>query len=171
MADRPINEQISDQEMLVIDQDGNKLGKLTKQQALQKAREADLDLVLFVPKEKTGSLAIVKIIDFGKFNYEEKLKQKLTKKNQSIILTKEVKVRPQIGNHDLQWRANQAKDWLSKNIQIKFKIQAFGRIGFKPELIEETYQRFLNLIGDSGKVIMPLKKLTPVMYEATIAKK
>jgi translation initiation factor IF-3 len=60
---------------------------------------------------------------------------------------------------------------LAKNIQIKFKIQAFGRIGFKPELIEETYQRFLNLIGESGKVIMPLKKLTPVMYEATIAKK
>jgi translation initiation factor IF-3 len=102
VADRPINEQISDQEMLVIDQDGNKLGRLTKQQALQKAREAELDLVLFVPKEKTGSLPIVKIIDFGKFNYEEKLKQKQTKKNQSIILTKEVKVRPQIGNHDLQ---------------------------------------------------------------------
>jgi hypothetical protein len=44
-------------------------------------------------------------------------------------------------------------------------------MGFKPELIEETYQRFLNLIGDSGKIIIPLKKLTPVMYEATIAKK
>ena len=171
MEYRPINEKISDQEMLVIDQDGNKLGKLTKQEALQRARDANLDLVLFVPKEKTGSLPIVKIIDFGKFNYEEKLKQKQSKKNQSIILTKEVKVRPQIGSHDLQWRANQAKEWLAKNIQIKFKIQAYGRIGYKPELIEETYQKFLNLIGDSGKIIMPLKKLTPVMYEATIAKK
>jgi translation initiation factor IF-3 len=99
---RPINEKIYDQEMLVIDQDGNKLGKLTRQEALQRARDANLDLVLFVSKEKTGSLPIVKIIDFGKFNYEEKLKQKQSKKNQSIILTKEVKVRPQIGNHDLQ---------------------------------------------------------------------
>jgi translation initiation factor IF-3 len=99
---RPINEKITDQELLVIDQDGNKLGKLTRQQALEKAKEAELDLVLFVPKEKTGSLSIAKIIDFGKFNYQEKLKQKQSKKSQSVILMKEVKVRPQIGNHDLQ---------------------------------------------------------------------
>jgi translation initiation factor IF-3 len=59
---------------------------------------------------------------------------------------------------------------LAKNIQIKFKIQAFGRIGFKPELINETYQKFIDLIGEFGKVITPLKKTTPVMYEATIAK-
>jgi translation initiation factor IF-3 len=70
--------------------------------ALEKAREVELDLLLFVPKEKTGSLAIAKIIDFAKFKYEEKLKQKHSKKNQSIILTKEIKIRPQIGKHDLE---------------------------------------------------------------------
>jgi translation initiation factor IF-3 len=55
-------------------------------------------------------------------------------------------------------------------MQIKFKIQAYGRVGYKPELIEDTYKRFLELLGDSAKVITPLKKLTPVLYEAIIAK-
>jgi translation initiation factor IF-3 len=79
-------------------------------------------------------------------------------------------VRPQIGNHDLTWRANQAKGWLENNFQIKFKIQAFGRIGYKPELIQDTYNRFLSLLGNTAKVITPLKKITPVIYEAIIIK-
>jgi translation initiation factor IF-3 len=59
---------------------------------------------------------------------------------------------------------------LNDNAQIKFKIQAFGRIGFKPELIQETYDKFLALLGDKAKILNPLKKITPVIYEATIVK-
>jgi translation initiation factor IF-3 len=87
-----------------------------------------------------------------------------------VIKVKEVKVRPQIGNHDLKWRADQAIGWLNDNAQIKFKIQAYGRIGYKPELIQETYDRFLELLGENAKVLTPLKRLTPVLYEATIIK-
>jgi translation initiation factor IF-3 len=87
-----------------------------------------------------------------------------------VIKVKEVKVRPQIGDHDLKWRADQAKDWLNDNAQVKFKIQAYGRIGYKPELIQETYDKFLGLLGETAKVLTPLKKLTPVLYEATIVK-
>jgi translation initiation factor IF-3 len=70
----------------------------------------------------------------------------------------------------LRWRANQAKAWLNDNAQIKFKIQAYGRIGFKPELIQETYEKFIGLLGDTAKILNPIKKLTPVLYESTIVK-
>jgi len=60
---------------------------------------------------------------------------------------------------------------LQEGYQIKFKIQAFGRIRFKPELIQETYHKFLSLIEQEGKVLTPLKQLTPVLFEATIVKK
>lgn len=170
MDQKPINEQIKDAQLLVIDENGVKLGKMDRQTAINNAKDKGLDLILFVPANKTGTLSIAKIGDYGKYAYEQKIKAKQSKKKQTIISTKEVKVRPQIGNHDLTWRANQAKGWLENNFQIKFKIQAFGRIGYKPELIQDTYNRFLSLLGNTAKVITPLKKITPVIYEAIIIK-
>ncbi|MDR2369119.1 MAG: translation initiation factor IF-3 [Mycoplasmataceae bacterium] len=170
MEYRPINEKIQDARLLVIDENNNKLGAMNKMDAIHLARERGYDLVLFVPADKTGGLSIAKIVDYGKFTYEQKMKAKQSRKNQSIIKVKEVKVRPQISDHDLEWRANQAIAWLNDNAQIKFKIQAFGRIGFKPELIQETYDKFLALLGDKAKILNPLKKITPVIYEATIVK-
>ena len=102
--------------------------------------------------------------------YEQKVKERMSRKKQSVIKIKEIKVRPQIAENDLKWMANNAINWLNDNNHVKFKIRAFGRIGTKAELIEETYKKFLNLIGDVGKVLSPLKKMTPVLYEATIVK-
>jgi translation initiation factor IF-3 len=102
MEHRPINEKIRDSRVLVIDEEGNKLGAMDKTAAISLAQERGYDLVLFVPAEKTGSLAICKIVDYGKFTYEQKMKEKQSQKNQTVIKTKEVKVRPQIGDHDLK---------------------------------------------------------------------
>jgi translation initiation factor IF-3 len=99
---RPINEKIRDNRLMVIDEEGNKLGVLERNQAINLAKERGYDLVLFVPAEKTGSLALAKITDYSKFLYNEKMKEKLTRKNQTVIKVKEVKVRPQIGEHDLK---------------------------------------------------------------------
>jgi translation initiation factor IF-3 len=87
-----------------------------------------------------------------------------------VVKVKEIKVRPQIGIHDMKWRVENAKEWLNEGCQLKFKIQAFGRIGFKPELIEETFKKFINLFEPMKINFTPLKKLTPVMYESTIVK-
>ncbi|MDR0857072.1 MAG: translation initiation factor IF-3 [Mycoplasmataceae bacterium] len=169
MDSRPINEQIRESKLIVITSDGTKLGEMTRQEALNKANEADLDLVLIAPGSENRS-GVAKIIDYGKFLYELKAKEKASKKNQSVSKTKEIKVRPQIGIHDLTWRAKNAIEWLKEGNVVKFKIQAFGRIGTKQEIIEETYNKFVELIGDAGKVITPLKKLSPVLYEASIVK-
>jgi translation initiation factor IF-3 len=102
MEYRPINEKIQDARLLVIDENNNKLGAMNKMDAIHLARERGYDLVLFVPADKTGGLSIAKIVDYGKFTYEQKMKAKQSRKNQSIIKVKEVKVRPQISDHDLE---------------------------------------------------------------------
>jgi translation initiation factor IF-3 len=106
---RPVNEKIRDSRLMVIDETGTKLGVLERIQAINLAKDRGYDLVLFVPAEKAGGTAIAKIIDYGKFLYGEKMKEKMSRKNQTVIKTKEVKVRPQISEHDLKWRADQAK--------------------------------------------------------------
>ncbi len=157
--------------MLVIDENGQKLGILSRNEALREAEKRGYDLVLIVPSNQSkNNQAIAKITDYGKMLYEQKVKERLSKKNQTITKVKEIKVRPQIAENDLRWMAKNATNWLNDGNQVKFKIKAYGRIGFKLELIEETYNKFLNLIGEIGKVQIPLKKVTPVLYEAIIVK-
>lgn len=168
---RLINQQIREQSMLVIDEKGNKLGTLSRNEALREAEERGYDLVLIVPSNQSkNQQAIAKIADYGKMLYEQKVKERMSKKKQTVTKVKEIKVRPQIAENDLKWMAKNAINWLNDGDQVKFKIKAYGRIGFKADLIEETYKKFLNLIGEVGKVQTPLKKVTPVLYEATIVK-
>ncbi|WEK82878.1 MAG: translation initiation factor IF-3 [Mycoplasma sp.] len=169
MKKRLINDQITEQKLLVIDKDGNKLGILSRDEALNKAYDQDLDLVLiaFANHDKP---AIAKIVDYGKMLYEEKTKQRESRKKQNVTKVKEIKVRPQVGDNDLKWMAKNAISWLEDGNQVKFKIAAYGRMGFKPEVINGTYEKFLGLLGPIAKIQIPLKKLTPVLYEATIVK-
>ena len=166
-----INEKIREPKVLVVDENGTNLGPMYTNDAINSAYDKGLDLVLFVPATKTGSLSICKILDYGKFIYQQDIKQKQSKKNQIQVKLKEVKVRPQVGEHDLQWKADQANQWLKEGYQVKFKIMTFGRIATKVELIQETYHKFLKLIEENGKVGTELKQLSPVMHEATIVKK
>ena len=157
--------------MLVIDEEGNKLGTLSRNEALREAEERGYDLVLIVQSNQSkNQQAIAKIADYGKMLYEQKVKERMSKKNQTVTKVKEIKVRPQIAENDLKWMVKNAINWLNDGNQVKFKIKAYGRIGSKADLIEETYKKFLNLIGEVGKVQIPLKKVTPVLYEATIVK-
>ncbi len=169
MKNRLINDQINEQKMLVIDQNGTNLGIMNYDQALRVAKEQDLDLILMVPKIKDKE-AICKIADYGKMQYEEKTKARQSKKNQTTIKVKEIKVRPQIGDNDLKWMAKNAIAWLNDNNQVKFKIRAYGRIGTKIEQITAIFDKFMNLVGTIGKIQTPLKKITPILYEATIVK-
>jgi translation initiation factor IF-3 len=97
-----INERIYDNKLIVIDSDGKNLGPMFKNEAISLAREQDLDLVLIVPNKGPNSLAVAKIMDFSKYAYEQKRKDKHAKKNQTVVKVKEIKVRPQIGIHDMK---------------------------------------------------------------------
>jgi translation initiation factor IF-3 len=100
MEQKPINERIRENELMIIDETGAKLGMMKKFDGINLAKERGYDLVLIAPGG-AGRPAIAKIMDFGKFLYEQKLKEKQNRKNQTVIKVKEVKVRPQIGDHDL----------------------------------------------------------------------
>lgn len=171
MKNRLINEQIRESQMLVIDLDGTNLGVMNRAEALAKAEDEGYDLVLMVPKmPNKNSPAICKIADYGKMMYEEKTKERQARKNQTVVKVKEIKVRPQISENDLKWMAKNATNWLEDNNQIKFKVRAYGRMGTKTEQITGIFDKFMELIGPIGKVQTPLKKITPVLYEATIVK-
>lgn len=157
-----VNNAIKLDKLLVIDDNGQNLGVIDKNEALQIAQEKELDLVLF----STGDQPIAKIIDYGKFVYDSSKKNKNTKKKHNQIKNKEIKVKPQIGMHDLQVRVKNAKEWLSLNYRVRFVILAYGRIGYKTELINDIYHKFIELLGDCATIQAPLKKISKVQYEA-----
>jgi len=102
MEDKIINQRIRDSKLFVIDETGTKLGVISRNEALDLASDRGLDLMLVTPANKTNNgVAIAKILDYGKFNYQQKMKEKESRKKQATIKFKEVKVRPQIGDHDL----------------------------------------------------------------------
>ncbi|MCF0217922.1 MAG: translation initiation factor IF-3 [Malacoplasma sp.] len=156
-----INESIRDRRLLIIDANGNKLGEMDRQQALDLAKSQGLDLVLF----STGEKPIAKIIDFGKYSYESKKKNKENKKNQVKVKNKEIKIKPTIGDHDLQVRVRNAKEWLNSGFRVRFVILTYGRIATKVDLVFQLYNRFLELVGDCATVQQPLKKASNVQYE------
>lgn len=157
-----LNEQIKEKSLLIIDAKGNKLGEMSKQEALELAKSQGLDLVLF----SSGDKPIAKIIDYGKFVYENKKKNKENKKNQVKLKNKEIKVKPAIGMHDLEVRVKNAKEWLNSGYRIRFVVLTYGRIATKVDLVFELYNKFIEMVGDCAIVQQPLKKVSNVQYES-----
>lgn len=157
-----LNENIREKRLLVIDDQGNKLGEMSKDEALEVAKSKSMDLVLF----SSGDKPTAKIMDFGKYVYDQKKKNKENKKAQVQTKNKEIKVKPQIGEHDLMVRVENAKKWLESGYRIRFVVLAYGRIGTKVDQIEEVYNKFISLLEDKATVQSPLKKVSNVQYES-----
>lgn len=138
------------------------MGVLSKAEALELAKSKELDLVLF----SSGDSPIAKIIDYGKYVYQSKKKNKESKKNHIQIKNKEIKVKPVIGDHDLNVRVENAKKWLDSGYRIRFVVLAYGRIGTKVDQIYAIYEKFISLVGDKAVVQSPLKKASNVQYES-----
>ncbi len=154
--------------MNVIDSDGKNLGKMSKEEALSIAERDELDLVLFSFKDNQ---AFVKILDYGKFKFEQGKKKKQNARNQTITKKKEIKVKPLIGDHDLQIRAKNTLRWLDEGNRVSFVIVARGRISSKPELVDIVYNKFIELIGDKGIIQISKKKVSNTRYETLIVPK
>jgi translation initiation factor IF-3 len=120
--------------MRVITDSGEQLGILTFHEAIQKAQELGLDLVEIVP---TAAPPVCKIIDYGKFRYDQTKREKESKKSQHQVKVKELKISPNISEHDLEVKLRQAKEFLEKGNKVKISCVFRGRemmhqdIGFK----------------------------------------
>lgn len=160
-----INEKIRAGRLLVIDEEGNKIGQMSRRQALDLASDKKLDLVQIANQK---NVTIVKIMDYGKFKYEQKRKQKENKRNQTIIKVKELKIKPLIGDHDLNVRVEKAKGWLQDGYRIQFVIEARGRMCTKPEYVDMVYDKFMKMLDGAGTIQQSKKRVNNFRYETLI---
>lgn len=119
-----INEQIRDREIRLIGEDGEQLGIMPAKEALRIAREAELDLVKIAP---TAKPPVCKIIDYGKYRYEQARKEKEARKKQKTIDVKEVRLSPNIDSNDLNTKVNAARKFIEKGDRVKVTLRFRGR--------------------------------------------
>ena len=119
-----INEQIKDREVRVVSETGEQLGIMSSREALRLAQEAELDLVKIAP---TAKPPVCKIIDYGKFRYEQVRKEKEAKKKQRIIELKEIRLSPNIDTNDLNTKIGAARKFLTKGNKVKITLRFRGR--------------------------------------------
>lgn len=144
-----INERIRFPEIRVIDADGGQLGILTPSEALRIAEEKELDLVLV---SETASPPVCRIIDYGKYKFEQEKRAREAKKKQHTADIKEVKMRYKIDEHDYQVRVNQAQRFLKSGDKVKATITFRGREIQHSQLAEDLLQRMAKDLQEVAEV-------------------
>lgn len=124
ISDLFINEQIRDKEVRVIGEDGEQLGIMSSKEAMRLAEEAGVDLVKIAP---TAKPPVCKIVDYGKFKYEQTRKEKEAKKKQKVIEIKEIRLSPNIDTNDLNTKVSAARKFITKGDRVKVTLRFRGR--------------------------------------------
>ena len=144
-----VNEGIRARELRLIADDGAQLGVKSKQEALQMAEQANLDLVLVAPKAKPP---VAKIMDYGKYRFELQKKQREARKKQKGINVKEVRLSPTIDTNDFNTKMKNARKFLSKGDKVKVSIRFKGRAITHKEIGREVLDRFAEETSDVATV-------------------
>lgn len=124
ISDLQINEQIRDREVRLVGENGEQLGLMSARDAQEKAREAGLDLVKIAPR---ATPPVCKIIDYGKYRYEQVRRQKEARKKQKIVEIKEVRLSPNIDVNDMNTKMTSARKFLEKGNKVKVTLRFRGR--------------------------------------------
>lgn len=133
----------------MISETGEQLGVLTHHEAMTLARSSGMDLVEVVG---TSVPPVCKIIDYGKFRYDQTKRERESRKSQNQIKVKEVKVSPNISEHDLMVKLRQAKEFLEKGNKVKITCQFRGREITHPEVGEKLIQRVIQELEEVSLV-------------------
>ena len=120
----PINGQIKQSIVQVISEDGEKLGKMNTGEAIDLASNKGLDLVLVSPNSE---VPVCKIMNYGKYKFEQAKREKESRKNQKAVEIKEVRVTPNIGDHDFEFKCKNARGFLESGNKVKFTVRFRGR--------------------------------------------
>jgi len=132
-----------------VEEDGKQVGVMTTQVAVRIAQEKGMDLVEINPK---GNPPVCKLIDYGRFKYEEKKQKNANKKKQNIVQVKEIKLRPKTDSHDLHVKVRSVIKFLSEGNKAKLVIQFRGREIVHPETGKSMLQKVLVNLGDLAVV-------------------
>ncbi|MGX7091309.1 translation initiation factor IF-3 [Hutsoniella sourekii] len=145
----PINRQIRAKELRVVGADGEQVGVKSLQDALTIAESFELDLVLVSPNAKPP---VARIMDYGKYRYEQQKKAKEQRKNQRSVNTKEVRLSPSIEDHDYQTKLRQAVKFLEKGDKVKASIRFRGRAITHKDLGRDVLEDFIDDTSDIATV-------------------
>lgn len=140
----------------MISSDGKQVGLLPIREALALAEQEGLDLVEIAPNAEPP---VCKVINYGKYRYDQTKREKESKKAQVVIKVKEVKLKPNIDDHDFQTKLKQARQFLEKGNKVKVSLFFRGREMAYPELGEKVMKRMCEGLEDLGMVEAPSKML------------
>ena len=149
IKENKINEEIRDPELRVIDEEGNMLGIMSREEALGLSEEKNLDLVLISPNAEPP---VCKILDYGKFRYENQKREKDAKKKQKVIQVKEIRLSTFIEEHDIQVKANTACKFLQGGDKVKVWLRFRGRELGHTALGKEVMEKFAELCSEYATV-------------------
>ena len=149
-----INEQIRDREIRLISENGEQLGIMSAREALKIAQEAELDLVKIAPMAKPP---VCKIIDYGKYKYEQTRKEKEARKKQKTVEIKEVRLSQNIDTNDLNTKINNAKKFISKGNKVKVTLRFRGREMAHVQQSKHILDDFAETLADIAVVEKPAK--------------
>lgn len=147
--DNKINAQITAPKVRIVGPDGEQLGIVSIQEARDRSREFGLDLVEVAPK---ATPPVCKIMDYGKFRYQQQKRAHEAKKKQTVIQVKEVKVRPKIDEHDYQFKLQHVKRFLQGGDKAKVSVFFRGREIVHRDLGRKILDRFIEDVGELGEV-------------------
>ncbi len=146
-----VNEQIRIPKVLVIDENGQKLGVMDTRDAIRLARSKGLDLIEVAPHARPP---VCRIMDYGKFKYQQRKKEKEARKHHKEL--KEIRLTPQMSEHDLLYRVKSAEEFLREGHRVRVFMQIWGRWAAHTELGEAKLQEFVNHLSHVATIETPL---------------
>lgn len=149
-----INENITAKQVRLIDANNENRGIVSIREALALAEEEDLDLIEISPQ---ANPPVCKILDFGKFRYEQQKRKAEAKKNQKVVEIKELKLRPMIDTHDYEVKVKQAKKFLEQGNKVKFTMRFKGRELSANDMGKQVLTKLVEDLEDYAKVDSEMK--------------
>ncbi|MDX1808623.1 MAG: translation initiation factor IF-3 [Sulfurospirillaceae bacterium] len=142
-----LNQEIRANEVRCIGDDGTQYGIISRSDALRKSEELGLDLVLIAPD---ANPPVCKIMDYGKFRYQEEKKKKEAKKKQKTIEVKEIKLSIKIAQNDINYKIKHAREFLEEGKHVKFRVFLRGREISNPDSGKEVLEKIWPMVEDIG---------------------
>ncbi len=149
IADLRVNTYIRAPEVRVVAPDGEQIGVKKLAEALWLAEQLDMDLVEVAPSAKPP---VCKIMDYGKFKYEQSVREREARKNQTRTVIKETRLTPRIADHDFDMQARRTAEWLADGDKVKVTVRFRGRERERPEYGERVLRRLFETVEDMAQI-------------------
>jgi translation initiation factor IF-3 len=168
--DLRVNEQIRIREVRLIGENGEQLGVLPTLEALRHARERGLDLVEVAP---TAVPPVCRLLDYGRFKYEQEKKDREARKNQKIVLMKEIRLRPKTDEHDIDFKSKQIERFIEEGDRVKVTLRFRGREMAHPnlgrQLLEQVADRVKNVAAVERMPLQEGNTMTMILTKAKVS--